>query len=357
MIRIGFCCDAGQTQGMGHLMRCLALAEELAGRGLTPVFVAGLAELPWARAQLASRGFSWVAPEPDPVRAILSLDVSAVVLDSYELPATVSAQLRDAGLPVLAVVDGDTRGQVADLYVDQNLGAEADLVPVPAESVRLAGLRYALHRREILRYRPAVPRDPDHQPPRVLAFFGGTDPFGAAPVLAASLAGTGVACHATFVAASPQLAAAVRAVPLPAVQRWDVIPLTDRLPSLIAEADLVVAASGTSAWELACLGAAAALVCVVDNQRLGYGRAVATGAVAGLGCLADLRGDPRLAGSALRALLTGPERRLELRQAAWRLVDGRGRVRVADALLKLAAAGRVLRPLGADTAARSRDLT
>ena len=41
------------------------------------------------------------------------------------------------------------------------------------------------------------------------------------------------------------------------------------------ESDLVISASGTSTWELLCLGATAGLVCVVDNQEMGYERAVA----------------------------------------------------------------------------------
>ncbi|MGA8117868.1 MAG: spore coat protein, partial [Actinocatenispora sp.] len=304
--RIGICCDAGRVEGLGHLMRCLALAEELTTRGRTPVFVADLGGLPWARTQLARRGLDWIAPEPDPLKALLGLDVAGVVLDSYRLPAALSVDLRAAGVPVLAIVDGDTRDQVADIYVDQNLGAESDRPRLPAGSVRLAGLRYALHRADLLRHRPAAPHDPGRQPPRVLAFFGGTDAFGAAPVLTGTLARAGVDCELTVVAATEALAGRIAAVPLPEGQRRTVIPPTTRLPELAGDADLVVAASGTSAWELACLGAAAALVCVVDNQEVGYARAVSTGAVAGLGRLRDLRADPSDAAATLHRLLTDP---------------------------------------------------
>ncbi len=335
-MRIAFCCDAGHLAGLGHLMRCVALAEELAERGLTPEFVVDLSELPWARGQLAARGFGWRAGGRDPVPDLLELRPAAVVLDSYLLPATVSMRLREAGLPVVAVVDDDERGQVADVYLDQNLGADPagpKTVAAPPDAVRLAGLRFALHRTDLLRHRPEQPSDPGHRPPRVLAFFGATDPFGAAPVLAAALAATEVACHATFVAASPALADAVRGVPGPTGQRREVIGPTDELSRLVGGADLVLAASGTSAWELACLGAAAALVCVVDNQEVGYARAVATGAVAGLGRLTDLRKDPLAAVDTLHDLLTERSRRLRLREVAWRLVDGQGRRRVADTLL------------------------
>ena len=53
--------------------------------------------------------------------------------------------------------------------------------------------------------------------------------------------------------------------------------------SLAAAADLVISAAGSSLSELLCIGAAAAVVCVADNQQLGYARVVAAGTAAGLG--------------------------------------------------------------------------
>lgn len=322
---VAFCCDAGRVLGIGHLMRCVALAEEVAGRGVPVLFVAELDDLPWAREQLAARGFEWVSPGADVTGTVLRRAPRAVVLDSYRWPAAVSVRLRAAGIPVLAIVDGDARGAQADVYVDQNLGADSDPALPPGT---LAGLRYALHRRDVRANRPTAPRVEHHDVPSVLAFFGGTDPYEAAPVLAAALQQTGVPCRPTVVAATPRLAAAVRAVSDAAV-----IGPTNELPRLVAAADLVVAASGTSAWELACLGAAAGLVCVVDNQEIGYTRAVATGAVAGLGRLTELRDDPTAAIATLRRLLTDAPERNRLRTAAWHLVDGAGVTRVADALL------------------------
>ena len=106
-----------------------------------------------------------------------------------------------------------TRDQSGDVYVDQNLGSE----PLPGPDSGLAGLPYALLRTEVLRLRPAEPPSgARHDPPRVLAYFGGTDAFGASPVLAAALARSGEAFDATFVAPRPELRAAIGEVPLSA---------------------------------------------------------------------------------------------------------------------------------------------
>src|SRR3712207_4263823 len=59
--------------------------------------------------------------------------------------------------------------------------------PLPPHAVRLAGLDYALLRTAVRDRRPAVPRScapsPGNRVPQVVAFFGGTDAFRAAPVV------------------------------------------------------------------------------------------------------------------------------------------------------------------------------
>jgi spore coat polysaccharide biosynthesis predicted glycosyltransferase SpsG len=243
-------------------------------------------------------------------------------------------------LPTLAIVDGDLRGAQADIYVDQNLGSEQDKPQLPDGAVRLAGLDYVLLRDEVLGLRQAEPPAPGPGGvPKVFAFFGGTDAFGAGPYVVAALAATGVPFEATVVAPGEDLAKAIGAIPLAAGQYVEVIGPTSQLATAVVASDLVVSASGTSTWELLCLGAAAGLVCVVDNQVMGYERAVATGAAVGVGVLSELKVNPAAGAAVLRPLLTDPVERARIAAAGWKLVDGFGRARVADALYQLLSQG------------------
>jgi spore coat polysaccharide biosynthesis predicted glycosyltransferase SpsG len=222
------------------------------------------------------------------------------------------------------------------VLVDQNLAAELDHPTLPPGSTRLAGLQYVMIRDEILAHRPSEPPAPRQDDvPRVFAFFGGTDAFGAGPSVVRALAATGVPFQATVVAPGAHLAARIAAVELRPQQRVDVIGPTDRLAAEVRGADLTISASGTSTWELLCLGATAGLVCVVENQVMGYERAISTGTAAGVGVLSDLEEDPSAAAAVLKRLLTDPVERARLAAAGWALVDGNGRQRVADALLGL----------------------
>ena len=334
MTTVGIRCDAGPRTGVGHLVRCVALAEELTARGVSVHFLSDLGGLAWAERQLVERGLSWHPAPYDPVGLVAAaerLALDAVVLDSYLLSGEHGKAVRASGRTVLAIVDESVRGQIADVYVDQNLDAELLDPALPAGAVRLAGLDYSLLRRAVRAVRPTAPRDSVTRTPKVVAFFGGTDAYRAAPVLAQLLITTRAGFDATVVAADDGLRAALLALVPAEGQRLEIIDPTDHLPKLLADADLVVSASGTSTWELLCLGLPAALVWVVDNQIPGYERTISRGLAAGLGHLSDLPSSAAV--TVLRELLTDPAARTALAARGWSAVDGRGVERVADALL------------------------
>ncbi|MBQ1016040.1 spore coat protein, partial [Micromonospora sp. M51] len=190
-MRVGLRCDAGPRRGVGHLVRCLALAEEFLARGADVTVFGTVERLDWATAELAARGIP-LLPGPDSaadlVEAARRHELDVLVLDSYDLDPAGAGALRAAGVYTVAIIDGDSRGQVADLYLDQNFGAELPGLP----GRLLAGSGYALLRDSVINARPPVaPPATAVSRPRVLAFFGGTDAVGAAPVLTRVLVAAG----------------------------------------------------------------------------------------------------------------------------------------------------------------------
>jgi spore coat polysaccharide biosynthesis predicted glycosyltransferase SpsG len=339
-VRIGIRCDADVRTGVGHLVRCIALAEELLGRGVEVVFLSRVDNVAWASRQLSTRGLRVVPPASaaaDLARQTLDLGLDAVVLDRYELDPDTGKAVRERGVVVLDILDGAFGGQEADLYVDQNLHAERSAFSLPSGAERLAGVRYVLLRDVVRAERPPTPRAPRPGAAlEVLAFFGGTDAFGAAPVIVPLILRTGAAMHLKVVAPRPETARRLERVPTSPGQSVEILGPRDDLPLLAAASDLVATASGSSPWEAMCLGVAVAVVAVSENQGVGYQALLAEKVALGLGRLDQLHTDAaqRLAAHTLSELLRDPERRAAISARGWALVDGRGRERVADTLLK-----------------------
>lgn len=308
----------------------------------------GTLDVAWLRDAYAAHDIDAVEAPTNPadLTALTErLGLNAIVLDRYDLDPATGACLRAAGQVVLAMVD-DSFGaaQEADLYVDQNLGARPHGAG-PAGRIALAGIEYALFRNSVLDRVRAGRRSPAddaatpigaHRPARVLAVFGGTDPFGAAPVLTPLLLQTGLPLDLTVVTPDPAVRAGIEAFVRHDGQTVNAVPPISDLPAVAAAADLVVSASGSSVWELLCLGVPTAAVCVVDNQQPGYTETVRRGVVAGLGRLDALRADEAApAVEVLRNLIRDPAARDALAARGRHLVDGHGRQRVADALQRV----------------------
>ncbi|WP_297742075.1 aldo/keto reductase [uncultured Tessaracoccus sp.] len=326
-LHVAIRCDALSTRGTGHLVRQTALVQELRARGHRATLF-GQCDIEWAREQAASVGLEFVPPADDFVAQLTAAGCDTLMIDGYEFPASLGADARAAGFPVAAMVDGDFgRHQVADIYVDQNLGSDD-----PALPNWLVGPEYVLLR-DVVVHRRGTPR-PANQPPKVLVVFGGSDPFGGCPVAVELLLSTGLPVHVVAIGPSEERRAQLSALATEPGQTLEVLGAQDDLPGLALTCDFVISASGSSVWEFACLGIPTGLVCVTDNQITGYEAATESLAVP-VGHLEALRGDEQARAAALAALTRMLKDRAwldELSTHGRALVDGEGRRRVVDVL-------------------------
>lgn len=252
-----------------------------------------------------------------------SFDV--VVVDSYRY-ATHSVNRVARSVPTLAIVDGDDRGIRAALYLDQNLGAVA-----VGSGVSLVGPRYALVRDEFVRMmRPRARRV--GKLPRVLAFMGGSDALGSIVPVARSLSGLPPEVALDVVVADRWRRDV--AVALSGRELLRLIEPTPRLAELAADADVVVSATGSSAWEICTIGVPAVFLAVVENQLPGFHALIDGGLALGADLTASTWSEPDIAGEVARIL--GDEQLRQLMfDAARTLFDGKGVLRVADAVEEL----------------------
>jgi spore coat polysaccharide biosynthesis predicted glycosyltransferase SpsG/RimJ/RimL family protein N-acetyltransferase len=293
--------DATPAIGVGHLSRCVALAEAARARGWDAALCG----------EVTAGG--WLLGDLPLVPDLCTADV--VVVDHYALGAL------SLDVPVVSMEDGPFGRRRADVVVDSNL-ASSDR-PDDGSPLVLRGPGYAPLRAEVraARARRRAGATPPNRVVDVVVVMGG----GAVgePVAAAmtALRDTGVPVSVRAVTSADVVA------PAPAAgQRFAVTGPTSGLPAIFAEADLVVSAAGVTLLELCCVGVPTALVQVADNQAAGYRAAVERRLVAGMGA------DPREHVDLLRDLLLEPARRDALAAVATATVDGQGADRILDAL-------------------------
>lgn len=334
-VRVLIRADAGPRTGTGHVMRCLALSEALTRRGHVVTLRGDLGGIGWLRERVSRAG---IIVEPAVAGVLSPRDAApsgqnpfdVAVIDSYAFPAA-HVEALDRILPTLAIVDGSTRGIRASAYLDQNLGARP-FPEVADEAVVLLGAPYALVRSEFTdrRRRGTAPL---RTPPRIVAFMGGSDPTGAMRTIAGALATLDVTISGDLVVA-PAWRAAVEAIVAPH-KGLSVLAPTPDLPRLLAAADVVVSAAGTSSWDICTVGIPAVFVGVVDNQLDGLRALVGHGVGLGADLTVSDTGDALVA-ERITTVLRDGSLRDRLFEACTTTFDGRGTDRVADALERLA---------------------
>ncbi|MGH6846062.1 MAG: UDP-2,4-diacetamido-2,4,6-trideoxy-beta-L-altropyranose hydrolase [Methylocella sp.] len=340
MLSIAFLCSASSRIGGGHVMRCLALAEELAGGRATVRFAVNQ-DAPLIVPSLERAGFSFTTG-----RTLMEAvqiaggqgGVDAVICDSYEIDAKIERSLRKMAAKVVAIDDLANRPHACDLLIDATYGRSAedyrDLVPSGATIC--AGANYALLRQEFaaLRETSLARRATAGGVERVLVSFGLTDIGGVTARVVAALLGTELKAQIDVVVGPTAQSRIALAEMAARDSRLALHVDPADMARLMTNADIAIGAGGTSSWERCCLGLPTVLVVLADNQRVIAEKLSEAGAVwLVLGAGEDLVAEIT---RKVIELSNDASARRRMTGAAALIVDGRGATRVAEAIYGLA---------------------
>jgi UDP-2,4-diacetamido-2,4,6-trideoxy-beta-L-altropyranose hydrolase len=328
--------DAGRHIGAGHVMRCLALAERWQHSGGDVTFLTKALSAPM-QARLKALAVDWVEirSQPGSLQDAAELcqlaseqRVSWIVLDGYHFDEAYQRQVKQANLRLLCLDDyGQAKHCWADLVLNQNLNAQPALYSSKEPYTRLLlGHRFVLLRREFLQWRDWSRVIPERAR-KVLITFGGGDPVNVTLKAVQSLSRVGSASLRTTVLAGaqhpalPQLNAALERMPSARL-----ICDATNMAELMAEADVAIAAGGTTAWELAFMGLPSLLVALAENQIPNTECLARRGAARDLGWHEKVT--PDVIAQQLETLSRETATRAELSRCGRALIDGRGTARV-----------------------------
>lgn len=329
--------DASSQRGSGHLMRCLALAQEARQRGVEVTFVTN--DIPAGlRDRLSREGFPWQAlrspaPTLDETAELSEIarrtGASWIVLDGYLFSREYQARLAGE-FRVLQVDDHAQIGSyAASLILDQNLGVPAEVyADRPRECRLLLGAEHVLLRRE---FRASVGSEVRTEATSLLITMGGADPANLTQSILHQILPitrrTGIQARALVGMANPHrdsLEAEFGSDP-----SVTLLDPADWTPALMAGADIAITAGGTTCWELAFLGRPMIVLSIAGNQDHVLTGLAAVGAAVTLGSAPEAVA--RL-GPALEELIADGGARADLSARARTLVDGHGARRVLGAM-------------------------
>ena len=331
--------DGSELMGTGHVMRCLALAQDWQRTGGRVIFAQ--AESTSALEQrLRSDGIEIVqldvtrgSLEDAAQTAELAKERGAsIVADGYCFGAAWQREIKNSSLWLLLWDDyGQAEHYYADLILNQNLHALPQMYSRREPYTRLLlGTRYAQIRREFLpwcnhqRDIPTVAR-------KVLVTLGGSDPDNATAKVLQALTRVREAEAVVVVGGSNRNLASLQCAVM-SDQSSPTRLLVDapNMPQLMAWADVAVSAGGSTAWELAFMGLPSLVIALSEDQVDIAAALDREGVSLNLGQHRQLSVE-RLAAT-LESVLTDLPLREQMNRRGRQMVDGLGNSRVTTHL-------------------------
>ncbi len=330
-MKVLFRCDAGKADGLGHVMRCLTLAEAMRSQGETVAFCTLKGPQMVGVERVEARGFAAIdaagaAGSPADADALARLPRDILIIDSRRsTPSYVNAAAKQ-GFAVVIDDDG-MAGLDADVVLNTALdGAAGRYLGREGRRFDLFGPRYNLIDPAMFAARPLAGKARS-----LLITFGGEDPFNHTRWVLESLAAAFAGLDVTVVigpAHPDPLSARAAAAKIGAI----VVDAPLNLTPYILKADLAITAGGTTGYELAAAGVPMLAIGIEPHQGPIIEALAARQACWPLGMGFDI--DLTEAGAALRRFIEDSSARSRMQAAQKGLFPGPGAPLVAAGIVR-----------------------
>lgn len=283
MKRVVFRTDGNTQTGLGHLMRCLALAQQLERFNVTVCFAVKSDSVPYCLSRHDWVGQIIVVPDCSSEQEVVWLkeqsafiEADWLVVDGYQFDQEYRQALKHTKKRMALFDDNNNSGQLyADLVI--NGASDAEKLNYDATAPGAAyclGERYRVLRQE---FSLAEPID-FAQRQDLLISFGGSDPLNMTLPLLESLQPLGADMPIRVITgAAYQKNEAVQAFSLESTLNIQHLPNHQMMADAFSRARLVISAAGGSQFELMATGTPSMLVIVADNQRMASNTAAEQG--------------------------------------------------------------------------------
>jgi spore coat polysaccharide biosynthesis predicted glycosyltransferase SpsG len=256
LMRLVFRVDASPSTGTGHVMRCSAIIEEAALRGITSVVIGKLGGYKWLAERLKIIGAQHLE---DSELFQIAKGEDILVIDSYDLPVTDDFIQPQNWKSVVSIADGVTPDYLAALVIHPGIDT---YLKKENSGIILAGAKFIPFRKSIRK--PLGAKGTTVR--KVVIFAGGADSFNFALAMAQELREIQEFETAVFISTFDSEIASLDS-------RFRVQNFGSALDTELDGADLVFTSASTSSLEIIAreipLG-----VCFTVNNQIPYFQAL-----------------------------------------------------------------------------------
>ena len=334
-MRFFFRVDSSPTIGLGHVSRCMNLANILRERGDEVYFVC--AEIPGNFAErIHNAGFGVelipaILTEREDAYATLATisEADFIIVDHYALGA-LWEEIASREVARILALDDIGRPHVANYLLDSTYPGERDRYQDTSTSALLLGTRFALlsaDLRKARRRKWEAPLDGG----RLMLSLGGGDGQTLTDMVI-SLLGDARYESLAVDAVIPYPRQQPSKLLIPRQPGADITahPPQKSLGPLLSTADFALTGGGVTLLERACMGVPGVAVCTAENQVPQVAALTASGVTLSAGTVPNPTAD--MIHDSLDVLLSNPSRAAHMVERGITAVDGLGSVRIAELL-------------------------
>ena len=328
-----FRCDGSPEIGLGHVVRCLALADELRETHNCRIAFA-MRRGPLGFEMVQKKGYPVLTPSNNNqsfdyarwlVEVIDNVGPQTLILDVRDdLPRAVVEELREQGILIVTLDDPSERRLAADLAFYPPVPQVQRLDWTGFTGQLYVGWDWVVLRREFAHRPSSVP----HERPRILVTMGGSDPTGLTLKAVEALDLLDEEFE-TVVVLGPGFShhEALRNLLSRTRRLFDVRQNVTDMSSLMAQSDLAVASFGVTAYELGAMGVPAIYLCLTQDHAESASAFVKAGMAVCLGEHTQVT--EQVIAETIRHLLNDVSGRLRMANLARQQIDGQGVRRIA----------------------------
>ncbi|MDD5145734.1 MAG: glycosyltransferase [Candidatus Pacebacteria bacterium] len=314
-LRIVFRVDGNKKIGMGHVMRCLALADELKERIGCKIFFV-MKNSADSEKEVLKCGYDITANFP---KSFLDIAIVSVPDIGNKYLSTIKKQVK-----LLVVIDDSAKTQYcADIVVKCSCVPELSRFDRKAKGKFLIGLDYVILNKEFqiinLRKKIINPKAKS-----VLITMGGSDINNLTPKIMEAL--KKISDIKKTVVVGPAFKNKLKPN-----KEYDSKYGVSNMASLMFSSDLAIVGGGITLYEVACVGTPGIVLCQTDYQKMEAECFEKAGAILNLGFGKNL-GEEKIAAS-VKVLLKDKEMRKKMSNIGKKIIDGKGAKRVVDKIL------------------------